>query len=85
MNKKFENQDFPFGNIDEIDEDGFINYQDIEDLHNTEFMENNEVFPPRGSYTNIPSNQFLLHDQDIDETIKAFKKLKEYDNPKNIK
>ena len=79
MNKKYEDHDFPFDEMDEIDQDGFTDYYDIEDLNNTEFMQTNRVYPPRGSFTYIPNNQFLLPGLEMDETIKAFNKLNEYD------
>jgi hypothetical protein len=78
MNKRYEDYEYPFDEIDEIDEDGYTNYIDIEDLHNTEFMKTNSVYPPRGSYTHIPTSQFLVPGVDVDETIKAFNKLNEY-------
>lgn len=85
MNKRYEHEDYPFDDIDEIDEDGFTDFYDTEDLHNTEFMESNQVFPPKGSFTNIPSSEFTMPGVDIDETIKAFKKMSEYDNKDNKK
>ncbi|NLY45273.1 MAG: hypothetical protein GX053_04700 [Tissierella sp.] len=88
MNKKYEEQEFPFddiNDINEIDQDGFTNFYDIEYLHNTEVMNDNEVYPPRGSYTHIPTSDFMMPGLEIKETIKAFKKLNEYNNPNNNK
>ena len=50
MNRRYEDSEYPFEDIDEIDEDGFTNYYDIEDLYNTEFMQTNKVFPPKVSF-----------------------------------
>lgn len=88
MNKRYEDYDFPFDDVDEIekiDEDGFVDFQDLEDLHNTEFANTNDIYPPRGSFTYIPTNQFLLPGLDMDETIKAFNKLNKYGNSENTK
>ncbi|MDR7871289.1 MAG: hypothetical protein RIN55_10535 [Tissierellaceae bacterium] len=79
MNKRYEDHDYPFDNIEEMDEDGFTHFYDSEDLHNTEFMNTNEVYPPRGSFLNIPTSEFALPGVEVEETIKAFKKLNEYD------
>ena len=88
MNKRYEEHEFPFDDkddINEIDQDGFTNFYDIEYLNNTEIMNENQVYPPRGSYTYIPTTDFMLPGLEVEETIKTFKKLKEYDNPTNIK
>lgn len=84
VKRKYHDYDYPFDDYDEIDEDGFINYQDIEDLHNTQFMNSRKVFPPKGSYNHIPNNAFLLPGQELEETIKAFRKLSEYEE-KDVK
>lgn len=80
MNKKYEDYEFRFEDMDEIDEDGFKDFYNTEDLYNTELMQTNRVFPPRGSFTHIPTNEFTLPDVEVDETIEALKKLKKYDN-----
>lgn len=88
MNKKYEEHEFPFDDkdtINEIDQDGFTNFYDIEYLHNTDIMNENEVYPPRGSYTHIPTNDFMLPGLEVEETIKAFNKLNEYNNFNNTK
>lgn len=85
MKKKYEEHEFPFDDkddINEIDQDGFTNFFDIEDLHNTELMNDNGVYPPRGSYTHIPTSEFMLPGLEVEETIEAFNKLNEYNNPK---
>lgn len=82
MNRRYEDSEYPFEDIDEIDEDGFTNYYDIEDLYNTEFMQTNKVFPPKVSFTQIPTNEFTLPGAEVEETIKSLKKLNEYDKIK---
>ena len=86
MNKKYEEHEFPFDDkdtINEIDQDGFTNFFDIENLHNTEIMNDNEVFPPRGSFTYIPTSDFMMPGLEVEETIKAVKRLDKYNNSKN--
>ncbi len=80
MNKRYEDHEYPFGEIDEIDEDGFTNFFDIEYMHNTDIMNSNRVYPPKGSYTHVPTNEFAYPGAEVEETIKALNKLNEYDN-----
>lgn len=88
MIKKYNEQEFPFDDKDkmyEIDQDGFTSFYDTEYLDNTELMNENRVFPPRGSYTNIPANSFLLPGTEVEELIKAFNKLNEYNQPEDMR
>ena len=85
MNKKYEREDYPFSDINEMDEDGFTEYYDLEYENDIEFMESDQAFPPKGSYINIPNNEFTMPSVDIEETIEALKRLKEYENKDKMK
>ena len=85
MKKKYIDKDYPFIDEEEMDKDGFTDYYDLEYQNNTEFMESNQTFPPKGSFINIPNNEFTMPGVDVEETVKALKKLKEYENKDKMK
>lgn len=76
------NYDLPFENKinDEFDE-----FYDIEYLYNTEYGGTNEVFPPAGSYTNLPGDLFISPDIDQAELLDQYRKFAEYEDMENLK
>lgn len=77
------NYDLPFEN--KIDAE-FDEYYDIEDLYNTEYAGGtNEVFPPAGSFTNLPGDLFLSPDMNQGEMLDQYRKFSEYEDIENLK
>lgn len=77
------NYDLPFENkIDaELDE-----YYNIEDLYNTEYAGGlNEVFPPAGSFTNLPNELFLSSNVNQEEMVDQYRKFSEYEDMEDLK
>lgn len=79
MRKRPRNYDMPF---EEIVDENLIDYYDIEDIHNTETLDINEVFPPSGSFTNLPADVFL--GQEGMNLIDDYRKFKEYEELENL-
>ena len=82
MDEYQKNYDLPFEN--KIDAE-FDEYYDIEDLYNTEYGGTNDVFPPAGSFTNLPGDLFLSPDMNQGEMLDQYRKFSEYENLENLK
>ncbi len=81
MNKNNKNYDLPFEN--KIDAE-FDEYYEIEDLYNTEFGGINQVFPPGGSFTNLPSDLFISPDVNKVDLLEQYRKFSEYEDLENL-
>lgn len=81
MANKPRNYDSPFNGEDDVE---FNVYQDIEDIHNTDFVENIPAYPPRGSFTNLPADVFLISDTGIADTRDSYEDLQAYKDIENI-
>lgn len=84
MRKGPKNYDSPFYESDYYSDfntdfsSDFDVYLDDEDIHNEDFVENIPVYPPRGSFTNLPANVFLISDSGIAETYDSYEDLQSY-------
>ena len=82
MDEGRKNYDIPFEN--KVDE-GFEEYYDIEDLYNTEYGGINQVFPPGGSFTNLPADVFVAPDINQQNLLSEYKTFREYEDFDNLK
>lgn len=82
MDERQKNYDIPFEN--KVDEE-FDEYYDIEDLHNTEYGGINQIFPPGGSFTNLPADVFVAPDLNQQNILSDYRRFTEYEDLENLK